>query len=44
MLDYSFPYYVCSKCGKKPYDPYGVWTLLKMVLMPINVNRYRLLN
>jgi hypothetical protein len=23
-------------------DPYGIWTLLKMVLPPQNVNRYRL--
>jgi hypothetical protein len=22
------------------YDPYGIWTSLKMVLTPLNVNRY----
>jgi hypothetical protein len=25
------------------YDPFGTWTSFKMVLMPLNVNRYDLL-
>jgi hypothetical protein len=33
ICNYTFLYYVCI-------DPIYIWTSLKMVLMPLNINHY----
>jgi hypothetical protein len=36
-------FHIMFAVNAENYDPYGIWTSLKMVLTPLNVNRYRLL-
>jgi hypothetical protein len=43
IFDYTFPYYSMFAIHAVNYDTYGIWTLLKNVLTPLNVNRYWLL-
>jgi hypothetical protein len=41
IFDYTFPYMFAIHAVN--YDTYGIWTLLKNVLIPLNVNCYILL-
>jgi hypothetical protein len=45
-FSFSLPFllfHIMFAVNAENYDPFGIWTLLKMVLTPLNVNRYRLL-
>jgi hypothetical protein len=40
VFSYTFPFYVAVNAVN---GSYGIWTSLKMVLTPLNVNRYHFL-